>query len=453
MNTMPAIKTLCVNNKFYFYDGWKNRLIKVTKEHYDEILKLQKMGVEAYNIEKSCKQSYNDLKILIEKGFFKSNDFKHIVHPETKYLKSLLDRSVGSLVLQVTQDCNFKCRYCLYAENNQIERNHKKLNMKWDIAKQSIDFLFEHSKDSRNINIVFYGGEPLINFDLIKTVTDYANNVFCCKKINYYITTNGSLLTNSIINYLIKNDVNLTVSLDGPKEIQDNHRRFAVGGKGTFDVVFNNVRKLMYTNKSYFVNKVNFAPVAFFDENISKIIDFFERQNISYQKVNIKYANLNGIDYWHNPYSKKNGYSSMLDINKDPHSLQYRENERILMDKNTVRSKWHHNGPCVPGVRRLFVDLDGNFYPCEKCVENPGLVIGNVKTGFVIKQVEKMLNIAQLSRHNCRNCWAFRFCNICAVKCVDITQGRLTPSSKAIVCNEVKKQTENFLKEYIKNKG
>lgn len=108
--------------------------------------------------------------------------------------------------------------------------------MDWNTAKKSLDFLLEHSIDNEIVNIGFYGGEPMIEFDLIKKCIEYAKEIFKGKDIQFSITTNGTLINKKIIRYFVKNKVNLTISLDGPKEVHDKNRRFC-NGSGTFDKI------------------------------------------------------------------------------------------------------------------------------------------------------------------------------------------------------------------------
>jgi len=114
--------------------------------------------------------------------------------------------------------------------------------MSWDIAKKSIDFMLSHSADANAIDVSFYGGEPLLNPDLITKCMDYTLKKAEGKLVSFHVTTNGSLLTDEIIEALLKSNSKITVSLDGPKEIQDKNRK-TICGEGTFDLVFDNIKQ------------------------------------------------------------------------------------------------------------------------------------------------------------------------------------------------------------------
>ena len=115
--------------------------------------------------------------------------------------------------------------------------------MTWETAKKAIDFLREHSVDSPEVNIGFYGGEPLLEFPLLKKAVEYSEQQFEGKKLTFNITTNGTLLNDEMIYFFQDHDVSLMISLDGPKEINDKNRVFA-NGKGTFDTVAKQISRI-----------------------------------------------------------------------------------------------------------------------------------------------------------------------------------------------------------------
>lgn len=109
--------------------------------------------------------------------------------------------------------------------------------------------------------------------------------------------------------------------------------------------------------------------------------------------------------------------------------------------------KGHHSGPCVPGTLRLFVNADGKFYPCERVSEDSEVMyIGNIEDGFYIDKVRSLLNVGKLTEKNCKECWAFNSCNLCAAYADDLTS--LNPNKKASMCNSQRYYTEDILKNY-----
>lgn len=439
INDIPIIKSFIYNNECFFYDTNTNYLFQITAEQFYEIKLLQKIGLKRYIRLNKNTQSYKDIIMLIKKGLFKKTSIKYIEHPETKYIDDLTNRCINDITLQVTKDCNFKCRYCLYANDTKVERNHEKINMRWDIAKKSIDFLYDHSKDSNIITISFYGGEPLLNYDLIKKVVEYSKSLYCTKKIEFLMTINGSLLNDEIIEFIVKNNFMLTISIDGPENIQNRHRKFLSTGNNTFDKVFENILKIKEKYIDYFISRVYFLPVYFLDEDYNNILKFFKDLGVSRENLIIKQATLNGIDYI------ENGVSNYNNTDK----LWMEDLLTIYKDKSIIKSVWHHNGPCVPGVKRLFIDTSGNFYPCEKFSEQENALIGNLIDGLDLNKIREYLNIGKLTENDCKTCWASRFCDICLLSCMSIDEKNLNVNQKRKMCNNQKQKTLGFFKEYI----
>lgn len=436
---IPVFKTFVYNNECYLYDTYTNQLLRISKKHCDELNLLGKIGKQKYKFLENTAKEHNDIILLMEKGMLKGNYIKNILHPKTKYINTILERCVSDITLQVTKDCNFKCQYCLFATNSKIERCHEKVNMSYLIAKKSVDFLYNHSKDAKSVNIAFYGGEPLLNFDLIVKVVDYADNLFISKKVNYIMTTNGSLLSDAIIEFLANHNFNLTISLDGPQEIQNKHRKFLRTGAGTFQTVYTNVLRLKKAHPEYFNKFVSFSPVFFADEDFNHVELFYDSIGVDDKKIFANSALLSGVDYIEQGILQFDSKKKSLNNNL----------ENMFNDKSYVNETWHHDGPCVPGMKKLFIDVNGNFYTCEKFVENKKSSIGNLSYGFDLKKIEEYLNIGALSENMCKSCWASRFCNICAISCVNAETGELDSNLKVLMCKSQKKKALAFFKRYI----
>ena len=116
-----------------------------------------------------------EIQELMDNGYWAEKSVvEKVEHPYTRYIPILLERKINKITLQVTQSCNFRCKYCIYSENaNRSQRTHSSKHMSWETAKKAIDFLYEHSVDSEKIYIGFYGGEPLLEFELIKQCIEY----------------------------------------------------------------------------------------------------------------------------------------------------------------------------------------------------------------------------------------------------------------------------------------
>ncbi len=440
----------------YIYDVNRNAIIKTQKSTYDYLQ--QKSLKNSINVE-------NDLiKTMKDKGFLSSKKVKEILHPEDDLLENSLYNKLKMLTLQVTQQCNLRCEYCVYS-GGYLNRGHTNARMSFETAKKGIDFLIHHSMDVERVNVGFYGGEPLLEFELVKKCILYALEISEGKTVTFSMTTNGTLFTREILEFLSLHDVNIAISLDGPREVHDKNRKFAVSGCGTFNKVSKNLEFFRENYPEYF-KKVLFNVVLDRKNNFSCIDEFFSTYDIISESIinalNIttNYSQGQIESYEDYDIKMKYEYFKMLlsKINRlDAQyvsKLLFNDYERLktsfVKERQHTRElpdRAHHGGPCVPGVQRLFMDVNGNFYPCERVSENSEIMrIGHVDTGFDLGKVRKILNIGKLTEKSCKNCWAFRFCTLCAATADDTVE--LSADKKQSNCNSVRVSQEESLKDY-----
>lgn len=444
MKKIPIGIPFIYNQGYYYYDTYTNKILSIQKEHFVEIKKMMNIGIDGYllNEEKNCFQ--NDIIRLINRGFFVPQFLSTKKIYENRIIHSMLTRCINHIQLQTTRMCNFRCRYCFFANDNKVTRNHENKSMDWITAQKSIDFLYENSKDAESITISFYGGEPFLNFDIIKKSVAYAESKFISKELRFSVTTNGSIMNESIAEFLAKKNFSLMVSLDGPQEIQDAHRKFYLSGQGTFDTVVKNIKLIKRQNSEYFNRKVMFNPVMFADESYSNIVSFFESIGVNPNNVKKQYANMKGIDY---NYSANSRFMNMepYDRYREYNADQIDNMENVFTQNDITSSEFLPRGGCVPGLVRLFVTVDGVFYPCEKVNESDDLSIGNINQGFNFKQVKRLANLGDLTYNKCKECWAVRFCNMCIIHCTDAETGNISCQARRSFCDVTKKIAISYL--------
>lgn len=460
MNTKPFIKCFKTRDKAYVYDVNKNIILNINNNEYNALKKSiqdnNKISIESERLRK-----------LYKKGFFAPSNIEEIIHPADELLDFRLDNDVKMLILQVTQQCNFRCDYCIYS-GSYLNRSHSDKRMSVKTAFKGIDFIIEHSKNNDEIFIGFYGGEPLLDFELIKQCINYAEKKVEGKKVSFNITTNGSLLTKEITKFLYEHDVLLAISLDGSKEIQDANRKFAANNSGTFDAVIKNIINIQKMYPDY-ISKLNFSTVIDTNNNFDVINNFFLNNNavknirmtaspISkvYEKEQIKINTYDEDFYLKNAYElfrifyykiRKKVVPNCSKITIDDFNQLINFSKKLIPQKN-IPKKTHPSGPCIPGVHRLFMNVYGDFYPCEKASEVSEIMkIGNVYTGFDISKIKNIMNIGKVNETECKNCWALRFCNICACS-IDNATEEFDKEKKKKICKRVRLSIEEILKNY-----
>lgn len=405
----------------YFYDVNKNEIVEVDSEIYEYL---------EGHVEENVKIKVNQLQ---ERGYLKTKRVRECKNILTEYMPDFINNRISYLVLQVTQMCNLRCEYCIYSGGYET-RTHSNKRLNFDKAKKAIDFLIEHSFDEDTLDLGFYGGEPLLEFELIRKCVLYMKENSYGKIIRYHITTNATLLNAEIIEFLVSNEFSVIISLDGPREVHNRSRTFHGSGTGSFEVVEQNLKAIYKKYPKYYKEKISFNGVLTTQDGLSKIDNFFS--NNKYLRRNMVTASLVSDVYAkkeikiNEQYIVEERYEEFLMFLHKIGWLKKEINFKIvngvfgnILDlhenlsnykRNELPDVWHHGGPCVPGVKRLFMNAEGKFYPCEKvsetCVEN---CIGDIENGLNVNKIVNAMNIGKCNHKICANCWLYSLCGIC----------------------------------------
>lgn len=447
----PIVKPFIYKGCFYMYTPFSNNVVQINCEQFKKIVELKRVGIEQYRLKNSNSPHYSDICNLIDSGLITGPFIREVKHQATDNFTTIVNRRMQRLILQVTQRCNFACRYCHKRHTESARFDNEQSDMSLEVAKQSVDFFLTHSQDSEFINIYFYGGEPLLNFDLIKWVVEYITFRIHTKEINFHITTNASLLTDAIAVFLAKYKFKVSISLDGDRERQNWARKFA-NGKPTFDVVWERVETLLLNYKDSMDN-IKFLPVIFIDEDRNRVLDFFSSHNILANQIIFLDANTSGIDYSHGVVQTETSRAGVVSTKFVDYDKVGEEEYRIFLteyrNKHAIGGTWHHSGACIPGCFKLFVDTKGNFFPCENSPQYVNMCIGNLTDGINVRNAVSLLNIGRLTDKECKNCWAVRFCNMCMLYCVDEEKKCLSGKVKELNCGAFKRHLLKMFKKYI----
>lgn len=442
---------------YYMYDVNTDRIIKVNEKVYWYLSEQQKRDIEPDD------EVRHDIDLLKKNGFLKSKRVKTINHPDTDLLSSIYNKNINHIIIQVTQGCNLRCSYCAYSGHYE-HRDHDRKELSWEMAKDAIDFLIDHSACSDDLSLGFYGGEPLLQFDLIQKCIEYTLNEAEGKKIDFSLTTNATLLTDRMIEVFERYGVNLMISLDGPEEVHDKNRKFA-GGKGSFKTIINNVRNIKDKYPEYF-KRIYFNMVVDLQSDLNDIQNFILESDIL-DRLSVKVSTVSNL-YVKNEFEEipeKIHIQQKMDllklylkklgrIGEEELCLFDREYDDLkvkLYDDLERRSELpdmaHPGGPCTPGRKRIFMTVDGDFYPCERVSENSRVMkLGNLYSGFDVEKVKNIINVAKITDEECRNCWAFSYCNQCAAYADDLKQ--LSKNKRLEHCKTTLNSVESMFMNY-----
>jgi uncharacterized protein len=373
-----------------------------------------------------------------------AKEVKSLTGDAAMYLEEALEDSLQNITLEVTEQCNLRCKYCIYQDSHYEYREFGKKNMSWDVANAAIDYLKKHSGSTPEPNIGFYGGEPLINFALIKRAVEYTKETFE-KDVAFSLTTNATLMTDEIAEFLAENGFSPIVSLDGPKILHDANR-VLIDGRGSFDATMSGLDKLVNAYaKLNATEKIGFNIVVSgpdFDKDYDMIQDFLNSdkrippdawimtsfvdngpQESEYILPNsqedmeyMKYAYEPNYD-WEDKMRRQGRKDKRLFVDGTIDKGMLIIHKRLLLDEPC--QDYGMNGCCVPGQRRIYVTVDGRFLICEKVGKIPS--IGNIHEGLNLERIRKYYvdDFVNEATQYCKNCWAINLCTLCYVNCYD----------------------------------
>ena len=318
---------------------------------------------------------------------------------------------IKALCLHVAHTCNLTCEYCFASQGKyQGER----ALMSFEVGKQALDFLIAHSGSRRNLEVDFFGGEPLMNWDVVKRLVAYGREQekIHNKKFRFTLTTNGMLIDDDVIEFANKEMHNVVLSLDGRKEVHDSLRKTA-SGKGSYDIIVPKFQKLVESRggKGYYVRG------TFTHNNVEFTKDLLHMADLGFTELSMEPV-VCGPD---EPYA-------LTEADKPILFEQYE-----LLAKEMIRRKKAGNGftfyhymidlkagPCVykrisgcgSGTEYLAVTPWGELYPCHQFVGDPKYSMGDVWQGVTntaLRDEFKQCNA--YARPGCRDCWARMYCS------------------------------------------
>ena len=387
---------------------------------------------------------------------------------------------LSHLTMTLTDRCNLRCRYCLHSSSCSWIRPHRNRSLSPASALQALRYFGDRCGDSPHPGVSLYGGEPLLEFGLIKELVATAGNHPQWPDLRFTIDTNATLITGKIAEFLVRQKIFLQVSLDGPATIHDRYR-VTRGGQPTHRAVLRGVETVLKMDPEA-AGRITFIATLAPPYDFLAVADYFDHFPL-FAKLGIpgtpfatlNVANLDGIDL--------TGCEPEAGASGGGHGKQRRANwnrarEQYLQgragDGTTALSptlarffdagliRFHHRsrsrlpepfpptGFCRPGQRRLHVRTDGSFQPCERVGES--LVIGDTARGIDREKVEMIFSaLFGAVRSRCRDCWSLRLCGICFTALApkwspgDPVAAEIPPES----CQAVRANTEETIRLFL----
>jgi uncharacterized protein len=421
----------------YVYDTITNKIFRVDNLVYeilDDFFVLSREDLvrkyspthSIYQIE-SAREKISE-KVKKEDCFFPKKPIGMKLPMNEKMLFSFYDGDLEDLILNVTEQCNMRCKYCSFSGAYFYERNHQDNSMSFEMAKKVVDFFRTHSRKREKVYYTFYGGEPLLSFPLIKKIVDYVKSTERDRQVYFGTTTNGTLLKDDLIDFLIENKFLLTVSLNGPEQVHDHYRIFA-NGNPTFNTIINNLKRIRDTDEHYYNRNMAFNATICPPYDLAGLMNFFETHDLTEgHSIRTNFVEPNDTSFFdqfeQEDLDLSDGWKELNALYIEKIAKGERVNGFVssFFEKGMMRlyqrpmlnlnGEIHLTGMCTPGVRRLFVSPEGKFHICEKIGYH--LLIGDVESGFDFERIGSLLNrFISISQRDCTQCWAMRLCSAC----------------------------------------
>ncbi len=339
-----------------------------------------------------------------------------VLFTEDTYKEKILDfkkRStvVKALCLHIAHDCNLACQYCFAEEG---EYHGKRALMSYEVGKQALDFLISNSGSRRNLEVDFFGGEPLMNWQVVKDLVAYGREQekLHDKHFRFTLTTNGVLLNDDILEFANREMSNLVLSIDGRKEVHDAMRPFR-GGKGSYDLVVPRFQRAARSR-----NQMNYY-----------VRGTFTRNNLDFSRDVLHLADLG---------FRQISVEPVVASPEDPYSIREEDLPKICQEYDALAAEmvrrhgtkeeftfFHFmidltGGPCVykrlsgcgSGTEYLAVTPWGDLYPCHQFVGEEPFLMGNVFDGITNTELRDEFKCCNVyAKEKCRDCFAKFYCS------------------------------------------
>lgn len=316
-----------------------------------------------------------------------------------------------ALCLHVAHTCNLNCSYCFAAQGKY---HGERALMSFETGKRALDFLVENSGNRKNLEVDFFGGEPLMNFDVVKRLVEYARSIEKEKNKNFRftLTTNGVLLDDEVTEFANRECHNVVLSLDGRKSVHDRLRK-TVNGQGSYDVIVPKFQEFVKKrgDKGYYVRG------TFTKNNIDFTEDIFHMADLGFTELSMEPV----VCAPDEPYAL-----TEEDLPTLFEQYEILSKEMLKRKKEGRPFTFYHymldlkGGPCIykrisgcgSGTEYLAVTPWGELYPCHQFVGDPKYSMGNIYDGIqntALQQEFKLCNA--YARPDCKDCWAKLYCS------------------------------------------
>ena len=358
--------------------------------------------------EKDIENCYAQLLEMQKNGqLFTADSFE----PMAGTLKARTSGVVKALCLHIAHTCNLNCSYCFASQGKY---HGERALMSYEVGKRALDFLIENSGTRRNLEVDFFGGEPLMNFDVVKQLVAYARSIEKEKNKNFRftLTTNGVLVDDDVIEFSNREMSNVVLSLDGRKEVQDRYR-VDYAGNGSWEKIVPKFQKFVNARggKNYYMRGTFTHANPDFLEDIKTMLD------LGFSELSMEPV-----------VAASDDPAALTEADKPVVMKQYEDLAKLMLerDKEGKPFTFYHymidlkGGPCIykrisgcgSGTEYMAVTPWGDLYPCHQFVGDEKFKLGDIWSGVNNKKIQdEFASCNVYAREECRDCWARLYCS------------------------------------------
>ena len=383
---------------------------------YDVIPYLEQDGETPASIRDSLAGKYPEEEIKAAMDECQELKENGLLFTEDRYRPAIEDFKkrptvVKALCLHIAHDCNLACQYCFAEEG---EYHGRRALMSFEVGKKALDFLIANSGSRRNLEVDFFGGEPLMNWQVVKDLVRYGREQekIHNKNFRFTLTTNGVLLNDEVMDFCNREMGNVVLSMDGRKEVHDKMRPFR-NGKGSYDLIVPKFQKFAESR----------------DQQRYYVRGTFTHHNLDFSEDVLHYADLGFKQVSMEPVVAPPEADYAIreeDVPKICEEYDRLAKEMIKREKEGRGFNFFHfmidlsGGPCVykrlsgcgSGTEYLAVTPWGDFYPCHQFVGNEKFLLGNVDTGIVNTEIQDEFKCCNVyAKEKCQKCFARFYCS------------------------------------------
>ena len=330
--------------------------------------------------------------------------------PMAGALKAKTSGVIKALCLHIAHTCNLNCSYCFASQGKY---HGERALMSYEVGKRALDFLIENSGSRRNLEVDFFGGEPLMNFDVVKRLVEYARSIEKEKGKNFRftLTTNGVLVDDDVIDFADREMSNVVLSLDGRKEVHDRYR-VDYAGNGSWDKIVPKFQRFVEARggKNYYMRGTFTHANPDFLEDIKTMLD------LGFSELSMEPV-----------VAAADDPAALTEADKPIVMKQYEQLAELMLerDKEGKPFTFYHymidlkGGPCIykrisgcgSGTEYMAVTPWGDLYPCHQFVGDPDYKLGDIWNGVTNTELRDEFKLCNVyARPDCKDCWARLYC-------------------------------------------